>query len=413
VAYVAPVTGPAAKRGDLDSASSAPLHPAAREVLLAALDRGYADPRRLHRGGREARLLLDNAREATADALGVRPDEVTFTPSGTHAVHLGLLGLVRGSRRGDTVALPAVEHSAVRHAVEWGAQAVEVGVEPDGRVRAAELAGAASAAGVVALQTANHEVGTLQPVGEVDLPDEVPLFTDACASMGRLPLPDGWQVEQDVYAGFARDLAKDEEAELLAIPRKQRAEVRKALASDLKVTVGVDAEHRAAHYRVYATSVRNLGTPVFPKALFGCVLDAFGDNADILTVHNGSEAVASVLSLYWRGTVMPYWGGGLASARTLRANELMYFALMNHARAKGCTRFDFGRSKLGTGPFAYKKNWGFEPQPLTYARWLAAGESPRDTNPTSAKYRLQVDLWKKLPLWAANRMGPLIARGLG
>ncbi len=227
------------------------------------------------------------------------------------------------------------------------------------------------------------------------------------------PLPDGWQVEQDVYAGFARDLAKDEEAELLAIPRKQRAEVRKALASDLKVTVGVDAEHRAAHYRVYATSVRNLGTPVFPKALFGCVLDAFGDNADILTVHNGSEAVASVLSLYWRGTVMPYWGGGLASARTLRANELMYFALMNHARAKGCTRFDFGRSKLGTGPFAYKKNWGFEPQPLTYARSLAAGESPRDTNPTSAKYRLQVDLWKKLPLWAANRMGPLIARGLG
>ena len=93
------MTGPA--RTDLDSASAAPLHPAAREVLLAALDRGYADPRRLHRAGREARLLLDNAREATADALGVRADEVTFTPSGTHAVHLGLLGLVRGSRRGD------------------------------------------------------------------------------------------------------------------------------------------------------------------------------------------------------------------------------------------------------------------------------------------------------------------------
>ena len=192
MAYVAPVTGPAAERGDLDSASSTPLHPAARDVLLAALDRGYADPRRLHRGGRDARLLLDNAREATADALGVRPAEVTFTPSGTHAVHLGLLGLVRGSRRGGAVALPAVEHSAVRHAVEWGAQAVEVGVEPDGRVRAAELAEAAPAAGVVALQTANHEVGTLQPVGEVELPGDVPLFTDACASMGRVPLPGGW-----------------------------------------------------------------------------------------------------------------------------------------------------------------------------------------------------------------------------
>ncbi|KQV72905.1 aminotransferase V [Nocardioides sp. Root122] len=183
-----------AREGDLDSASSAPLHPAARDVLLAALDRGYADPRRLHRPGREARLLLDNAREATADALGVRPDEVTFTPSGTHAVHLGLLGLVRGSRRGDVVVHSAVEHSAVRHAVAWGARGAEVGVTGEGRVPLGELEQGAIApeVGVVALQTANHEVGTVQDVGGLDLPDDVPLFTDACASMGRLPLPDGW-----------------------------------------------------------------------------------------------------------------------------------------------------------------------------------------------------------------------------
>ncbi|WP_299924039.1 aminotransferase class V-fold PLP-dependent enzyme [uncultured Nocardioides sp.] len=186
----APPPGPA----DLDSASSAPLHPAAREVLLAALDRGYADPRRLHRSGREARLLLDNAREATAEALGVRPDEVTFTPSGTHAVHLGLLGLVRGSRRGTVVVHSAVEHSAVRHAVAWGASACEVGVEGDGRVYDGDLVENACSPGVaaVALQTANHEVGTLQDVGRFELPNDVPLFTDACASMGRLPLPSGW-----------------------------------------------------------------------------------------------------------------------------------------------------------------------------------------------------------------------------
>lgn len=186
----APPTGP----GDLDSASAEPLHPAAREVLLAALDRGYADPRRLHRAGREARLLLDNAREATADALGVRADEVTFTPSGTHAVHLGLLGLVRGSRRGDVVVHSAVEHSAVRHAVAWGARSEEVGVMQDGRVGVDDLVQRAAApeVGVVALQTANHEVGTVQDVGDLPLSDGVPLFTDACASMGRLPLPGGW-----------------------------------------------------------------------------------------------------------------------------------------------------------------------------------------------------------------------------
>ena len=185
------MTGPA----DLDSASSAPLHPAARDVLLAALDRGYADPRRLHRGGREARLLLDNAREATADALGVRADEVTFTPSGTHAVHLGLLGLVRGSRRGRRVVHSAIEHSAVRHAVAWGAEGEDtVRVDHGGRVDVTSLVEDACSPGVaaVALQTANHEVGTVQPVGELELPGDVPLFTDACASLGRLPLPEGW-----------------------------------------------------------------------------------------------------------------------------------------------------------------------------------------------------------------------------
>lgn len=230
---------------------------------------------------------------------------------------------------------------------------------------------------------------------------------------GVLPTAERWMREDGAYAGFTRDLAVDDAAELLAIPRKQRAEVRKVLESGLTVTTGRDEAERRDHYRVYATSVRNLGTPVFPKRLFDAVLDGFGDDADILTVRVDGRAVASVLSLYWRGAVMPYWGGGLAEARALRANELMYYALMRHARAKGCTRFDFGRSKVGTGPFAYKKNWGFEPRPLVYARWLAPGETPRDTNPTSAKYRLQVDLWKKMPLWAANRIGPLIARGLG
>lgn len=223
----------------------------------------------------------------------------------------------------------------------------------------------------------------------------------------------GWSVEQGTYAGFVGDLAADDEAQLLAIPRKQRAEVRKALESDLTITTGTSEAEQRDHYRVYATSVRNLGTPVFPRALFAEVIARFGDDADILTVRDKGRAIASVLSLYWRGTVMPYWGGGLAEARKARANELMYFALMRHARARGCTCFDFGRSKVGTGPFAYKKNWGFEPEPLAYARWLADGQAPRDTNPTSAKYRLQVGLWKRLPLWLANAVGPHIARGLG
>jgi len=187
---------------DLDAASSEPLHPAARETLLAALEQGYADPRRLHRPGRSARLLLDNARAVVAENLGVRPDEVSFTGSGTEAVHRGLLGLVRGHRTGTgEVVHAALEHAAVRHAVTWGGRTSQVPVDRLGRVDLDALRNAAARPGVsaVAVQTANHEVGTVQPVAELDLPAGVPLFTDACASMGRLPLPTGW----DAAAGSA------------------------------------------------------------------------------------------------------------------------------------------------------------------------------------------------------------------
>jgi FemAB-related protein (PEP-CTERM system-associated) len=227
------------------------------------------------------------------------------------------------------------------------------------------------------------------------------------------PLPSGWHHDTLTYVGFARPLAQNEEAELHAIPRKQRAEVRKALDNGLMVDTGAAPRNRAAHYAVYAESVRNLGTPVFPRALFEAVLDAFGDDADILTVRHHDVPVAAVLSLYHNKTVMPFWGGGTLAARALRANELMYYALMNHARRRGCERFDFGRSKVGTGAAAYKKNWGFEPEPLSYAKRALDGRPPRTINPLDPKFGLRVRLWKKLPLNMANRLGPMIARGLG
>ena len=230
---------------------------------------------------------------------------------------------------------------------------------------------------------------------------------------GLLPEGDAWHVSRDSYAGFVRPLAADDDAELLAIPRKQRAEVRRALGFDLEVRVGRDAVDRKDHYRVYSESVRNLGTPVFSRKLFEAVLDAFGENADILTIRHDGKPVASVLSLYHRGTVMPYWGGGTWDARALRANDLMYYALMRHARGRGCTAFDFGRSKFGTGAFAFKKNWGFEPTPLAYAVRTADGAEPRAVNPLNPRYKAKIAVWQRLPLAVANMVGPWIARGLG
>lgn len=234
---------------------------------------------------------------------------------------------------------------------------------------------------------------------------------------GVMPRDPHWHSNNSTYLGFARDLAGDDDAELLAIPRKQRAEVRKALKlldeGALNIVTGATQQDRDWHYRVYSESVRNLGTPVFPRALFDAVLDQFAGDADILTLMHGDDPVASVLSLYHRGTVMPYWGGGVWQARQLRANDLMYYALMNHARQRGCMRFDFGRSKAGTGAAAFKKNWGFEGASLHYAARTADGAEPRDTNPLSPKYQARIKLWQKLPLSIANRLGPIIANGLG
>ncbi len=188
------------RTGYLDTASAEPLHPAARDTLLAALDRGFADPRRLHRAGRDARLLLDNARAVVAECLGAYPDEVGFTASGTDAVHRGLLGLVAARQGGaeapDGVVHTAVEHSSVLHAVEWRPSPAHTRlpvdqhgrVDPDVVNRAAREAGVAA----VAIQAANQEVGTLQPLGALDLPVGAPLFVDAAAAVGRVDVPSGW-----------------------------------------------------------------------------------------------------------------------------------------------------------------------------------------------------------------------------
>lgn len=224
---------------------------------------------------------------------------------------------------------------------------------------------------------------------------------------------DGWHADDTTYVAFARELTANDETELAAIPRKQRAEVRRSFTHDLSVTTGTDARHRAAHFRAYSESVRNLGTPIFPKSLFAAMLAELGDRADILTVWQGDRPIASTLSVYWGGTMYPFWGGGIREARDLRANERMFYAYACHAIARGCTRLDLGRSKAGTGQAAFKKNLGYPARPLTYWRWTLDGRPPRTVNPLDPKYAGKTRMWKKLPLPIANLVGPLLARGLG
>ncbi len=284
--------------------------------------------------------------------------------------------------------LPLTE---VRSAL-FGSALVSSGFGVGGGILAATDAATAALANAALGLAQENSIGTIELRGE--------------------PVPEQWHRVEDKHAGFVAPLADDDEAQLLAIPRKARAEVRKGLKNNLDVRIGRSAEDLAAHYAVYSESVRNLGTPVFPKSLFTAMIDAFPETADILTVFADGEPISSVLSFYHNGAVMPYWGGGVFAARNHRANELMYYTLMCHARELGMDRFDFGRSKTGSGPYSFKKNWGFEPRPLTYAKWSAIGSEARDIDPNSDTYSRKIELWKKLPLPVANLIGPWIARGL-
>ncbi|MFE0045957.1 cysteine desulfurase/sulfurtransferase TusA family protein [Streptomyces albireticuli] len=186
-----------------DVASAAPLHPVARQALLASLDEGWADPTRLHREGRRARLLLDAAREAAAEAVGCRPDELVFTPSGTRALHDGIAGALAGRRRtGRHLVVSAVEHSAVLQSAASleaaGGTVTRVAVDRTGRVAPGAYAAALRpGTALAALQSANHEVGTVQPVAEVAEECRaagVPLLVDAAQSLGWGPVEGGWSL---------------------------------------------------------------------------------------------------------------------------------------------------------------------------------------------------------------------------
>lgn len=229
---------------------------------------------------------------------------------------------------------------------------------------------------------------------------------------GAAPGP-GWAVRSDSHVGFVRPLAEDDATELSAIPKKHRAEVRKGLERGYKVEVGRGEQLRAAHYALFCRSVHNLGTPVFPRSLFEEVLEAFGEASDILVISDEAGPLSSVLTLYHAGVCMPYWQGADRRARAARSNEVLYFRLMGHARARGCTLFDFGRSKVGSGPALWKRTWGFTPEPLDYYTYTAPGHEPRDINPSAPQYRARIALWKRLPPAVADRLGPFIARGLG
>jgi FemAB-related protein (PEP-CTERM system-associated) len=215
---------------------------------------------------------------------------------------------------------------------------------------------------------------------------------------------------KELYVTFRKELDSDLEKNLLAIPRKQRAMVRKGI--DLGLTSVID-DNVDRLYRAYSESVRNLGTPVFSKRYFQMLKSVFGKQCEVISIEHNGQLIASVMNFYFKDEVLPYYGGGTSLARDLKGNDFMYWEVMRRAVEKGVKIFDYGRSKIGTGSYSFKKNWGFVPKPLFYEFYLVKSASLPDINPLNPKYQLFISAWKRLPLGLSQLIGPWLSKDLG
>mgnify|MGYP000376142690 FL=1 len=157
---------------------------------------------------------------------------------------------------------------------------------------------------------------------------------------------------QDLYVTFRKEILPDEEANMLAIPRKQRAMVRKGIKNGLVSEIDGNADR---FFALYSDNVLRHGTPALSKRFFETLLSVFGKDCEILTVSGpDGRLLSSVLTFYFRDEVLPYYAGDDFAARDLAANDFKYWELMRRACARGCRIFDYGRSKIGTGPYNFK-----------------------------------------------------------
>ncbi len=302
----------------------------------------------------------------------------------------------------------ALGHSTHYLLAERGGQVV--GILPLGRIRSRLFGDTLISTpfcvygGIVA---DDAEVADALRQAACDLSDR--LQVDALELRNLCPSDTGWPTKS-LYVTFRKTIEADSDANLKAIPRKQRAMVRKGIKAGLESDLD-DGWRRL--YRVYSESVRNLGTPVFPARLFQVLREEFGEACEVLMVTHQGQDIAGVMSFYFRDQVLPYYGGSVALARSLKGNDFMYWELMRRAGGRGVRLFDFGRSKEGTGSYSFKKNWGFTPEPLYYENYLVKSEKIPEVNPMNPKYQLFIKAWKRLPLPVANAIGPLLARSLG
>lgn len=211
------------------------------------------------------------------------------------------------------------------------------------------------------------------------------------------------------YETYRKELPESPDDVLGMIPRKARAEVRKA--RNKHGLEFVEGDHLLNEfYELYCLNKRSLGSPVFRKGHFRRLMDLYGNRSFLHGVSKDGELLGAVLSIGSSSVLYAYYSGAAPGAGRLGVNNAMYASLMEDAVAKGYRTFDFGRSRTGSGPASFKQHMGFEPQPLHYEFYFPSGGRPSTITPSNPKMALPRELLSRLPMWAARLVGPALMR---
>ncbi|HZI89942.1 MAG TPA: FemAB family XrtA/PEP-CTERM system-associated protein [Candidatus Polarisedimenticolia bacterium] len=213
---------------------------------------------------------------------------------------------------------------------------------------------------------------------------------------------------KDLYVYFTKPIQREHEANLMAIPGKQRRGIRIAEKAGLTTRSG-GPELLDAFYGVYTLNMRNLGSPPFPRKLFHALFEEYGDQARIFGAFQGEAMTSGAFTFFYRDRIMPYYASATPQGMVASTNEAMYWSIMRYGAEHGFTTFDFGRSKKDSGSYHFKRHWGFNPMPLPYQYQLVGKQEMPNLSPANPKFSMIIETWRRLPVGFTRWLGPKLS----
>ncbi|MFC2172450.1 FemAB family XrtA/PEP-CTERM system-associated protein [Acidobacteriota bacterium] len=214
--------------------------------------------------------------------------------------------------------------------------------------------------------------------------------------------------QTDLYVTFRHELPASKEECLKNIPKSARNSAKRALRHGMELETGLNKLETL--YRLFAAAMRNLGSPVYPISLMKNIADVFSDQVKIFIVKFENKAVAGGMVYAFKDKPIGSYAGSLKEYNQYRVNSFLYLKIMEYFAEQGCRCFDFSRSRIGSGAYSFKKNWGAQPQPLRYQYYLNRSKEIPQPNPSNPKFSLPKKIWQNLPLPVTVWLGGKITK---